>query len=34
MASRDGTRARGTDGTDFGHREMVASHYQIRSEKI
>lgn len=30
MASREGARARGTDGSDFGHRETVASHYQIR----
>lgn len=32
MASRDGARARGTDGSDFGHRETVASHYQISAE--
>lgn len=30
MASREGARAGGTDGSDFGHRETVASHYQIR----
>uniref|UniRef100_T1D1U8 Putative jagunal protein n=1 Tax=Cupiennius salei TaxID=6928 RepID=T1D1U8_CUPSA len=32
MASRDGARARGTDGRDFGHRETIASHYQISAE--
>ncbi|CAL1288780.1 unnamed protein product [Larinioides sclopetarius] len=31
MASRGGSRAKGTDGNDFGHRETVASHYQISS---
>ena len=28
MAGRDGPRAAGTDGSDFTHREKVASHYQ------
>ena len=28
MASRDGPRAQGSDGTDFQHRERVASHYE------
>jgi len=28
MASRDGPRAAGSDGTDFQHRERVASHYE------
>ena len=28
MAGREGPRARGTDGSDFQHREKVASHYQ------
>ena len=28
MAGREGPRARGTDGSDFTHREKVASHYQ------
>ncbi|XP_006639245.1 protein jagunal homolog 1-A [Lepisosteus oculatus] len=28
MASRAGPRAAGTDGSDFKHRERVASHYQ------
>lgn len=28
MASRTGQRARGTDGSDFSHRERVAGHYQ------
>uniref|UniRef100_A0A8C2DY39 Protein jagunal homolog 1 n=1 Tax=Cyprinus carpio TaxID=7962 RepID=A0A8C2DY39_CYPCA len=30
MASRSGPRATGTDGSDFQHRERVASHYQMR----
>lgn len=30
MASRAGPRAAGTDGSDFKHREKVASHYQMR----
>ncbi|XP_069744765.1 protein jagunal homolog 1-A isoform X4 [Narcine bancroftii] len=30
MASRVGPRATGTDGSDFRHREKVASHYQMR----
>ena len=30
MASRAGPRAMGTDGSDFQHRERVASHYQMR----
>lgn len=30
MASRGGPRATGTDGSDFQHRERVASHYQMR----
>lgn len=29
MASRAGPRAAGTDGSDFKHREKVASHYQM-----
>lgn len=29
MASRAGPRAVGTDGSDFQHRERVASHYQM-----
>ncbi|KAM9494733.1 protein jagunal homolog 1-B isoform 1-T2 [Clarias gariepinus] len=29
MASRAGPRVGGTDGSDFQHRERVASHYQI-----
>ncbi|XP_063614501.1 protein jagunal-like isoform X2 [Penaeus indicus] len=29
MASRDGPMVTGTDGTDFVHRETVASHYHI-----
>jgi len=28
MASRDGPRAEGSDGTDFQHRERIASHYE------
>jgi len=28
MASREGPRAAGSDGTDFQHREHVASHYE------
>ena len=28
MASRDGPRAVGTDGSDFSHRQRVASHYK------
>ena len=27
MAGKEGPRARGTDGSDFEHREQVASHY-------
>ncbi|XP_066954706.1 protein jagunal isoform X1 [Macrobrachium rosenbergii] len=35
MASRDGPMVAGTDGTDFVHRETVATHYQIStSEEI
>uniref|UniRef100_A0A8C5BTM7 Uncharacterized protein n=1 Tax=Gadus morhua TaxID=8049 RepID=A0A8C5BTM7_GADMO len=30
MASREGPRAMGTDGSDFNHRERVAAHYQLR----
>ncbi|CAM4698799.1 unnamed protein product [Lepidochelys kempii] len=30
MASRAGPRAEGTDGSDYQHRERVASHYQMR----
>ena len=30
MASREGPRATGTDGSDFKHRERVAAHYQMR----
>ncbi|XP_050026165.1 protein jagunal [Dermacentor andersoni] len=29
MASRGGTHVSGTDGSDFNHRQKVASHYQI-----
>ncbi|XP_043834781.1 protein jagunal homolog 1 isoform X1 [Notamacropus eugenii] len=29
MASRAGPRAAGTDGSDYRHRERVASHYQM-----
>lgn len=29
MASRAGPRATGTDGSDYQHREKVASHYQM-----
>ncbi|XP_063067905.1 protein jagunal homolog 1-B-like [Engraulis encrasicolus] len=29
MASREGPRAAGTDGSDFQHRERVAKHYQM-----
>uniref|UniRef100_A0AAX7STH3 Jagunal homolog 1 n=1 Tax=Astatotilapia calliptera TaxID=8154 RepID=A0AAX7STH3_ASTCA len=29
MASRAGPRAAGTDGSDYQHRERVASHYQM-----
>ncbi|XP_030064413.1 protein jagunal homolog 1 [Microcaecilia unicolor] len=29
MASRSGPRAKGTDGSDYQHREKVASHYQM-----
>ncbi|XP_068755377.1 protein jagunal homolog 1-A-like [Montipora capricornis] len=28
MASRDGPRAAGTDGSDFAHRQRIASHYK------
>jgi len=28
MASRDGPRAVGTDGSDFAHRQRIASHYK------
>jgi hypothetical protein len=28
MSSRTGPRASGTDGSDFSHREKVASHYK------
>ena len=28
MSSRSGPRASGTDGSDFSHREKVASHYK------
>ena len=30
MASRNGPMVAGSDGTDFTHRERVASHYKIR----
>ncbi len=30
MASRVGPRATGTDGTDFGHREIIKEQYYIR----
>ena len=29
MASRSGAYVQGTDGTDFYHRERVASHYKL-----
>ena len=32
MAARIGPRAQGTDGSDFTHRERVASHYQQGAE--
>ena len=32
MASNVGPRARGSDGSDFAHRERVASHYQQSAE--
>lgn len=32
MASNVGPRAKGTDGSDFSHRERVASHYQRSAE--
>jgi len=32
MASRAGPRAKGTDGTDFSHRERVATRYQASAE--
>ena len=32
MASSVGPRARGSDGSDFSHRERVASHYKISAE--
>ena len=32
MASRAGPRAVGTDGSDFTHREQVATHYQTSAE--
>ena len=28
MSSRSGPRASGTDGSDFSHREKVATHYK------
>ena len=31
MASRKGPNVVGTDGSDFQHRERVATHYQDRS---
>nr|XP_006128071.1 protein jagunal homolog 1 isoform X1 [Pelodiscus sinensis] len=31
MASRAGPRPEGTDGSDYQHRERVASHYQMRA---
>ncbi|XP_068202538.1 protein jagunal homolog 1 [Palaemon carinicauda] len=33
MASRDGPMVTGTDGTDFVHRETVATHYQISTSE-
>lgn len=32
MASKVGPRARGTDGSDYRHRERVASHYTVSAE--
>jgi len=32
MASRAGPRASGTDGSDYSHRETVASHYQTSAD--
>ena len=32
MASSIGPRAKGSDGSDFSHRERVASHYKISAE--
>lgn len=32
MSSSVGPRARGSDGSDYGHRERVASHYQKSAE--
>ena len=32
MASREGPRPLGTDGSDFSHRERVASHYKQSAE--
>ncbi|XP_077977526.1 protein jagunal homolog 1-like [Glandiceps talaboti] len=32
MSSRAGPRAAGTDGSDFEHRERVASHYRISAQ--
>ena len=32
MASSVGPRAKGSDGSDFSHRERVASHYKISAE--
>lgn len=32
MASTIGPRAKGSDGSDYHHRERVASHYQISAE--
>ena len=30
MASRDGATVAGTDGSDFNHRESIASQYKVR----
>jgi len=32
MASKVGPRAKGTDGSDYSHRERVASHYTVSAE--
>lgn len=32
MASSVGPRAKGSDGSDFSHRERVASHYKVSAE--
>jgi len=34
MASRDGATVAGTDGSDFNHRESIASQYKVSSEEV